>query len=409
MTAARLFEWTVALRFLREGRMQTALIVGGAAIGVAVIFFITAVLTGVQGDLIRRVTGAQAHVVVKPPDETVAPLVAGSDRLPRAAAVQARPQRLTTIDGWQAMARAVEGTPGVSAVAPVASGGAFGIKGDASRTVVIVGTELERYLRVVSFEDKLKAGSLDLGPGDVLVGYELAKDLGAVLGDRIRVQTAQGGSEVLRIRALLDLGSREQNRRFVYTDLRVAQSLLAIPGRITSLDLAVGDMMRAEEVAVRLRAATGQQVESWIQTNGQVFAAINNQNIMTLLIRVFITIVVALGIASVLVVSVVQKRREIGILRAVGASRRQMLGVFLLQGMIVGVGGALLGSVLGLGLVSLFSHILLNAEGQPLFSMSVDFGLIGLLVLGAALLGLVAAVLPARNAARLDPAQAIRG
>jgi lipoprotein-releasing system permease protein len=140
-----------------------------------------------------------------------------------------------------------------------------------------------------------------------------------------------------------------------------------------------------------------------------VFAAINNQNIMTLLIRVFITIVVALGISSVLVVSVVQKRREIGILRAVGATRRQMLGVFLLQGVMVGVAGALTGSALGLMLVSLFSRILRNAEGQALFSLTYDFRLIGFVVAGAAVLGLIAAVLPARNAARLDPAQAIRG
>ncbi|MBS1217631.1 MAG: hypothetical protein H6R21_764 [Proteobacteria bacterium] len=403
------FELTVALRFLREGRMQTALIIGGAAVGVAVIFFITAVLTGVQGDLIRRVTGAQPHVVVKPPEETVAPLLAGTPDAPRVAAVQARPQRLTTIDGWPALARATEMTDGVLAVAPVASGSALGIKGDASRSVVVLGTELDRYLRVVRLDDKVKAGVLQLEPGDALIGIELAKDLGAVLGDRIRVQSAQGSSEVFRIRALLDLGSRELNRRYVYTDLRAAQSLLGIPGRITNLDVSVRDIMRADEVAGQLRAQSGQLIESWIQTNNQVFAAINNQNIMTLLIRVFITIVVALGIASVLVVSVVQKRKEIGILRAVGATRRQMLVVFLLQGVMVGASGALLGSGLGLMLVSVFSRVLRNAEGQALFTMQFDFGLVGAVMAGAALLGLLAAVLPARTAARLDPAQAIRG
>ena len=403
------FELTVALRFLREGRMQTALIIGGAAVGVAVIFFITAVLTGVQGDLIRRVTGAQPHVVVKPPEETVAPLLAGTPDAPRVAAVQARPQRLTTIDGWPALARATEMTDGVLAVAPVASGSALGIKGDASRSVVVLGTELDRYLRVVRLDDKVKAGVLQLEPGDALIGIELAKDLGAVLGDRIRVQSAQGSSEVFRIRALLDLGSRELNRRYVYTDLRAAQSLLGTPGRITNLDVSVRDIMRADEVAGQLRAQSGQLIESWIQTNNQVFAAINNQNIMTLLIRVFITIVVALGIASVLVVSVVQKRKEIGILRAVGATRRQMLVVFLLQGVMVGASGALLGSGLGLMLVSVFSRVLRNAEGQALFTMQFDFGLVGAVMAGAALLGLLAAVLPARTAARLDPAQAIRG
>jgi lipoprotein-releasing system permease protein len=403
------FELTVALRFLREGRMQTALIIGGAAIGVAVIFFITAVLTGVQGDLIRRVTGAQAHIVIKPPEEIVAPLVAGDADGSRLSSIQARPQRLTTIDGWPALARATEATEGVITVAPVATGSGLGIKGEASRSVVIVGTELERYLRVVKLDDKVKSGVLVIEPGDALIGIELAKDLGAVLGDRFRVQTAQGGSEVFRIRALLDLGSRELNRRYVYTDLRAAQSLLGIPGRITNLDVAVRDIMQAEIISAKLRAQSGQLIESWIQTNNQIFAAIKNQDIMTLLIRFFITVVVSLGIASVLVVSVVQKRKEIGILRAIGATRRQMLSVFLLQGVIVGVGGALLGSVLGMMLVSLFSRILRNAEGQALFSLSFDFRLIGFVVAGAAVLGLMAAVLPARNAARLDPAQAIRG
>jgi lipoprotein-releasing system permease protein len=403
------FELTVALRFLREGRMQTALIIGGAAIGVAVIFFITAVLTGVQGDLIKRVTGAQAHIVIKPPEEIVAPLMAGDADGTRLSSIQARPQRLTTIDGWPALARATETTDGVIAVAPVATGSGLGIKGEAARSVVIVGTELDRYLRVVRLDDKVKSGVLLIEPGDALIGIELAKDLGAVLGDRFRVQTAQGGSEVFRIRALLDLGSRELNRRYVYTDLRAAQSLLGIPGRITNLDVAVRDIMQAEMIAAQLRAQSGQLIESWIQTNNQIFSAIKNQDIMTLLIRFFITVVVSLGIASVLVVSVVQKRKEIGILRAIGATRRQMLSVFLLQGVIVGVGGALLGSVLGMMLVSLFSRILRNAEGQALFSLSFDFKLIGYVVVGAAVLGLLAAVLPARNAARLDPAQAIRG
>lgn len=403
------FELTVALRFLREGRMQTALIVGGAAIGVAVIFFITAVLTGVQSDLIRRVTGAQPHIIIKPPEENVAPLIAGNGETPRIAAVQARPQRLTTIDGWPALLRAADTTKGVLAAAPVVSGSALGIKGDASRSIAVVGTELDRYLRVVRMDDKINSGVLQLDPGDAFIGIELAKDLGAVLGDRFRVQSAQGNSEVFRIRALLDLGSRDLNRRYVYMDLRAAQSLFGIPGRITNIDISVRELMQADEIASRLRTQSGQLIESWIQNNNFIFTAINNQNVMTLLIKVFITIVVALGIASVLVVSVVQKRKEIGILRAVGATRRQMLGVFLLQGVMVGVSGALLGSGLGMLLVEVFSRVLRNAEGQALFSLEFDFNLIGIVVLASAVLGLLSAVLPARNAARLDPAQAIRG
>ena len=402
------FELTVALRFLREGRMQTVLIVTGAAVGVAVIYFITAVLTGVQADLITRVTGSQPHVVVKPPEEVVAPLIAGRDNAPRAPAVQARPQRLNTIDGWPAMLRQLEATTGVKAVAPVASGGALALKGDATRSIVVVGTELNRYQRVVRLDDKLVQGTLRLEAGDALIGIDLAKDLGATLGDRFRVQSADGRSEVFQIRALLDLGAREANRRTVYISLRPAQSMLNITGRITHFDIAVHDFMRADIVAARLRAQTGQQIESWIQVNTQVFNAIANQNIMTLLIRSFVTAVVVLGIASVLVVSVVQKRKEIGILRAVGATRGQMLRVFLIQGTMVGLSGALLGTALGLALVGIFSQVLRSASGAALFALEFNFDLTLVVMAASTLLGVVAAALPARNAARLDPAQAIR-
>jgi lipoprotein-releasing system permease protein len=403
------FELTVALRFLREGRMQTALIVGGAAVGVAVIYFITAVLVGVQGDLIKRVTGAQPHVTLKPPDETVAPLVASRAGRPRVASVQARPQRITTLDGWPVYARQMETTPGVTAVAAVATGAALALKGDATRSIVLLGTDLDRYQRVVRLEDKLTQGVLRLEAADALVGIELAKDLGAVLGDRFRVQSGDGRSEVFQIRGLLDLGTREQNRRYVYVNLRPAQSLLGITGRITNIDAAIDDIMRADQVAAQLRVATGQQIESWIQLNSQVFTAIGNQDIMTLLIRSFVTVVVALGIASVLVVSVVQKRKEIGILRAVGATRGQMMRVFLWQGAIVGAAGALLGTGLAMVLISVFSRVLRNDKGVPLFTLEFDPRLMLTALAAAVLLGLVAAALPARNAARLDPAEAIRG
>ncbi len=403
------FELTVALRFLREGRMQTALIVGGAAVGVAVIYFITAVLVGVQSDLIKRVTGAQPHIVLKPPEETVTPLLASKAEAPRLASVQARPQRLVTLDGWPVIARQMESTPGVTAVAAVASGAALAIKGDATRSIVLLGTDLDRYQRVVRLEDKLTQGVLRLEANDALIGIELAKDLGAVLGDRFRLQSGEGTSEVFQIRGLLDLGTRELNRRYVYVNLRPAQSLLNITGRVTNIDAAIDDIMRAEQIAAKLRAATGQQIESWIQTNAQVFNAIGNQNIMTLLIRTFVTAVVALGIASVLVVSVVQKRKEIGILRAVGATRGQMLRVFLWQGAMVGAAGALIGTVMGMGLISIFSRILRTESGKALFTLEFDPKLTGIVFVVATVLGLISAVLPARNAARLDPAQAIRG
>jgi len=252
-------------------------------------------------------------------------------------------------------------------------------------------------------------GTLRMEAGDALIGIELAKDLGAVLGDRFRVQSGEGLSEVFQIRGLLDMGNRELNRRTVFMNLRPAQSLLNISGRITNLDATIDNIMHAEQVGSRLRVTTGQRIETWIQNNSQVFTAIGNQNVMTMLIRVFVALVVALGVASVLVVSVVQKRKEIGILRAVGATRGQMLRVFLWQGAMVGAAGALAGSALGMMLIVIFSRILRTDAGKALFSLDFDPKLMGVVFAISTVLGLAAAVLPARNAARLDPAQAIRG
>ena len=146
-----------------------------------------------------------------------------------------------------------------------------------------------------------------------------------------------------------------------------------------------------------------------MRTNEQLLAAINAQNVSTSTIRAFVALIVAVGIASVLVVWVVQKRREIGILRAMGASRGSVQRVFLLQGAIVAVAGSLLGSALATGMISAFTTIVRNADGTPLFDVIAVPGWLYAAAIGGAIVGgIAAAALPARAAARLDPAQAIR-
>jgi lipoprotein-releasing system permease protein len=145
-----------------------------------------------------------------------------------------------------------------------------------------------------------------------------------------------------------------------------------------------------------------------MRTNEQLLAAINAQNITTRTIRGFVIVIVALGIASVLVVWVVQKRREIGILRAMGASRSQVQRVFLLQGAIVALAGSAIGCALAIAMVVVFLEIARNADGSPLFVLTLSPWLFLGAVAGALVGGIRAAAAPARRAAALDPAQAIR-
>ena len=145
-----------------------------------------------------------------------------------------------------------------------------------------------------------------------------------------------------------------------------------------------------------------------MQTNAGLLNALSNQDISNNLIRGFVVAIVALGISSVLVVSVVQKQREIGILRAMGAGRRQIMAVFLLQGALMGVLGSALGAVLAYGLLVLFSHIFMAPDGSAMYVAELDAALVLTASALACAVGVLAALMPARRAARMDPVQAIR-
>jgi lipoprotein-releasing system permease protein len=210
------------------------------------------------------------------------------------------------------------------------------------------------------------------------------------------------------VTALVDLGVKDLNRRTVIVPLRAAQNMLALPGGATSLDLGLRDVWTAQALADELRNQLPYKVESWQESNAQLVTALNAQSISTNLIRAVVLVVVVLGIASVLVVSVVQKRREIGILRAMGATRGQVLRLFLLQGALVGAMGSVLGLLLAKAMIFLFTHFVRGSDGLPLFVIDMPLALAVRIALLALACGVLAAVAPARRAAAMDPAQAIR-
>ncbi len=208
---------------------------------------------------------------------------------------------------------------------------------------------------------------------------------------------------------IFDFGNKGVNERNVYVTLRTAQNLLDLAGGATSLDVKVHDPFAAETIAQTVRQGSDLHVDSWISTNAQFFSAMAAQILANTLIRIFVGITVALGIASVLVVSVVQKSKEIGILRAMGTTRTQVLRIFLIQGAFMGLVGALFGSLLAWIFLQLWRGVATNPDGTPLFVVVIEPSLFALACAGATLVGILAAAVPARRAARLDPVVAIRG
>jgi lipoprotein-releasing system permease protein len=170
----------------------------------------------------------------------------------------------------------------------------------------------------------------------------------------------------------------------------------------------VDDVFAAETISTKIADLTGLQSDSWMKLNAQLLVALKSQSSSSYMIQFFVMLAVTLGIASVLVVSVVQKSKEIGILKATGTTTASVTTIFLIQGAIVGVVGAVLGSAIGTGLSVLFANMARNSDGSPTFPVDLSLQRYASAVAIATVVGLAAAVAPARRAASLDPAKVIR-
>ncbi len=402
------FEWIAAVRFLREGRLQTLFIIGGIAIGVAVIVFMSAMLAGLEANFIKRVLTSQPQIQLLRPDQVARPL-RGKPGVIEDAIVQRPSQRVISIDQWPKIRDQMLAMEEVTGVSPTISGSVLAVRGDASRAVTLSGVEPDSYFRIVKVPEYIVAGEARLTSEDIVIGTELAKNLGATVGDKINIQAANGANRVLTITGLVDLGSKGVNQRTAYVALRTGQSLLGMIGGVTTIDMTVKDIYAAEQIAQRIEAANPVEADSWIKTNAQFFTAVRAQETSNTLIRLFVALSVAFGIAAVLIVSVIQRSKEIGILRAMGTSRGQILRVFLLQGGLLGFIGSLFGASMGAFALIYWHAVARQPDGSELFPLILERRLFVWTALLATLTGLLAATMPALRAARLDPVVAIRG
>ena len=402
------FEWMVAFRFLKEGRIQTAFIITGISIGVAVIVFMSALLTAMQANFVNRVLNGQAHIQLLVHKEVVRPLY--SERgVVESPTLQMPLQRFKSIDQWQSVALEVGRIPEVKVVSPAISGSALLTRGEASRSVSVTGMIPELYFKIIPLSEKMVRGQALVTSESILIGTELATDMGVGIGDKLRISTGNGSVNILNLTGIFDLGNKGANSHNAFVAFRTAQSMFGLIGGASVLDLTLHDVYAAETVARHIERQTGLQADSWIKTNEQFFTAVKAQTTANTAIRLFVALSVGFGIASVLVVSVVQRSREIGILRAMGITRGQVLTVFLLQGGLLGFAGALLGASLGGAALVLWQKFQRNADGTVMFALTFDVQLLLQTLVLATLTGLLSAFAPALRAARLDPVVAIRG
>ena len=392
----------IAIRHLLATPGQTALLVLGVATGVGVFVFMSALIGGLASLLTQRTVGNIAHVIVEPAERDPAQIVAGEGVQ---VAVQKDLSRREQISVWEPAARQAEAMPRVVAVSPQVRGSAFVQRGQAIAPVGVIGVQPDKLSSVADIASAMVAGSDALPPDSVLIGATLAEDLGLRTGQVIRVRSDRGRERSFRIGGVFSLGISSADRQAVYMNFNAARALFDLPSGISRIEMKVAPVDAAPRIAAELSRATGLKVTPWTDENAQLFEALDAQGRTGTVIKAFALVTIVIGIASAMLLSIVRRRGEIGIMGAVGASERFVLGIFIFEGTLIGTIGAMSGALLAwIALLPFPPLSEVEGGGLPVDRAQGDYLLAIVLTSAAAAL---ASWLAARRATQVDPVEAI--
>jgi lipoprotein-releasing system permease protein len=378
--------FSLALRFLRAGRGQTILIIVGITIAIAAQIFIGLLITSLQKTLVDRTIGNQPQITVSPARD------------------------VTTISGWQNITAKIRESGLVKTVAISASGNAFLFKGNQTAPVLVRGFDVAAD-NIYGFNTSVYEGSWTPSQSGVLIGKDLQQELGFKTGEEVTIQTPGGQTFSLPITGFFDLGVSQLNKSWLITNLGEAQSIFGFDGDITSIEMTVADPFQADTIATQVQSMldnNGISITNWKAENEQLLSGLQGQSISSLMIQVFIVVSVVIAIAAILAITVFQKSRQLGILKAMGIKDRAASLIFIYEGLIIGVIGSIAGIALGLFLLYGFSIGTSQSGSQSLIDLYIDYKFIVISWVIAVAAAVIAALIPARRSLRLNPIEVIR-
>lgn len=405
---------TIALRHLRSGLRQSALTVGVVAISVLVMVVLGGLIDAMQRRLITSITGAIPHVTVQqgPRTPLAAPVPGGALVVERVVPIENTQRK---IEDWQQLVDTLPGrAPGIIGVSPTIDGQGYLTRGERRKAVAITGMLPERHNQLVELAGKLVAGRFfGLSSGEVVLGVRLASDLRLAVGDKIRLSGTADDSVGFTVAGIVDSGFRNLDDGAALVGLRDAQSLFGLGNAVTAIGIKLTGIYDADRVADALSGQVPYEVRSWMRDNQSLLTGLRAQSIFSAMIRLSTVIAAGFSIASILFMSVTSKRREIGILKAIGATRRQIAGIFAIEGTLIGVVGATLGTALGVAIAQWMTTIMIlsqySGRVERMFPIELGAGMLAMPALIAVAIGLLAALYPARQASIVDPIEVIRG
>lgn len=376
----------IAWRFLTSNKLQTVFIILGIAVGVSVQVFIGTLIASLQTGLLDTTIGSSSQITVSNKEST---------------------GRISDYGALEKEINALDAR--IEHTSPVADAAGFIKEGDSTYPILLRGVDFDKAEGIYGFKEALLEGKLASGK-QVLLGKELMQKAGLSLGDEIEVLTPTGKTEKVTISGVFDLNVASLNESWAISNMDFVQSLYDYGDEATAIEMQVSEVFEADAIANSIDGIlpSDLQVTNWKDQNAALLSGLNGQSVSSLMIQVFVMVSVVLGIASVLAISVLQKSRQIGILKAMGIKNRTASFIFLSQGFILGLLGAVFGVLLGIGLTTAFTTFALNPDGTPIIKMYLDSNFILVSSIIAVAAATFASFIPARRSAKLDPMEVIK-
>ncbi len=373
--------FSIAKRFLSYSKGQTLMIIIGIAIGVSVQIFIGLLITGLQEGLIDKTVGSSAHIAIHQIDESV----------------------------FDASKLNINKSEDFKSFSYQADGPAFVIYQDESESILLRGSSEDANL-IYGYSDKLTEGRMPNALNEVIMGIGLKEKLNLKLNNEVDVRTIDNTTEMMKVVGFFDLKISSLNNSWIVSNLTTAQRLFKYDNKISSIEIQISDVFVADTLAQEIASSLDStfKVENWKDQNAELLSGLNGQSVSSIMIQVFVLISVVLGIASVLAITVLQKSRQIGILKAMGIPDNTASLIFLFQGLILGVYGAIMGVLFGLALILSFTTFARNPDGTALIAIRYDIPFILFSASIAILSALIASFIPAARSKKLSPIEVIR-
>lgn len=385
------FSLKVAWRFLTSNKAQSFLIMLGIGVGIAVQLFISLLIDGLQQDLINTTIGTSPHVIISSTDDKR--IIFNEDEI-----------KGIIRNNDLGIIKKINYTIQSPSIVNI---------NDKNVSVFVRGFNLDSADEIYQISERIIEGNMPLNEGEVLIGVGFSKEQNVNIGDEITLLNFEDGflRNTATISGIFDFRITNLNNSWVIADINTARKFYNIESGVNIIEFQITEVFEADALSDKLQSELREynlKIENWKQQNEDLLSGLMGQSVSSLIIQIFVVIAVALGIASVLIITVLQKSKQIGILKAMGTNNKQASFIFLLQGLFLGIGGAIIGIIIGMLLILSFSVFAMDTSGEAIVNIDFRFRYLIISFIIAVGSAVISSVFPARRSSKLDPVEVIR-